>query len=146
MLILLVIVLPCTITDLIGQALSELTCVDIPFKTQSSKVGYDDHGLRILSWTVSSLLFLLYSNNSFSSLNLFNLSLSHCHQCLPVTLHFPYTGCLHFQIKVYLIKGGELGKPSSTYGAKSLVTQVETGKVVYTANGTFSLNTDVPCT
>lgn len=49
------IVLPCTITDLIGQALSELTGVDIPFKTQSSEVGYDDHGLRILSWTVSSL-------------------------------------------------------------------------------------------
>jgi hypothetical protein len=40
---------------------------------------------------------------------------------------------------LYLIKG-ELGKPSSTYGAQSLVTQVETGKVVYTANGTFMLD------
>jgi hypothetical protein len=48
----LVIALPCNITDLIGQALSEFTGVDLPFKTQS--MG-NDHGMRILSWAVRSL-------------------------------------------------------------------------------------------
>lgn len=59
--------------DLIGQALSEFTGVDIPFKTQTSEVGYHDLGMRIISWTVRLLsritwLFPLYSNNSFSSI------------------------------------------------------------------------------
>jgi len=55
MLRLFVIALPCTIIDLIGQALSEFTGIDIPFKTQSSEVGYHDLGMRIISWTVRLL-------------------------------------------------------------------------------------------
>ena len=41
--------------DLIGQALSEFTGVDIPFKTQTSGMGFHDHGMQIISWTVRVL-------------------------------------------------------------------------------------------
>ena len=60
-------------------------------------------------------------------------------QCLPETLHFPDTGGLKLQVKVFLSKG-ELGTPGSTYVTESVVKQEETGRVVYKATGTFILN------
>jgi hypothetical protein len=60
-------------------------------------------------------------------------------QCLPETLHFPDTGGLKLQAKVFLSKG-ELGLPGSTYVTESVVKQEETGRVVYTATGAFILN------
>ena len=60
-------------------------------------------------------------------------------QCLPETLHFPDTGGLKLQAKVFLSKG-ELGLPGSTYVTESVVKQEETGRVVYKAAGTFILN------
>lgn len=58
---------------------------------------------------------------------------------MPETLHFPNTGGLEIQVTVYLIKG-VLSKPGSIYGAQSVVKQVETGKVVYNATGSFILD------
>ena len=60
-------------------------------------------------------------------------------QCLPETLHFPDTGGLKLQAKVFLSEG-ELGLPGSTYVTESVVKQEETGRVVYKATGTFILN------
>ena len=58
---------------------------------------------------------------------------------MPETLHFPDTGGLKLQAKVFLSEG-ELGLPGSTYVAESVVEQEETGRVVYKATGTFILN------
>ena len=67
--------------DLIGQALSEFTGVDIPFKTQTSGMGFHDHGMQIISWTVRVLshhtpwLFPHHPNHSISSLKISSISL-----------------------------------------------------------------------
>ena len=59
--------------------------------------------------------------------------------CKPQSLHFPGTGSLIIQAKVYC-SSGEMGKPESTYVVEFSAVQDISGEVCFKATGRFALS------
>lgn len=96
---------------LLGDAISELTGVKIPFKGAGFRRDQSqDSGIQMLHW-----------------------------ECLPENMHFANTHGLQFQCKVYLSKG-LLGANGSMYVVECIVKEDVTNKISYKASGRFILN------
>lgn len=97
-------------SNLVGDALSELTGLDIPFRNNDFFSSDEVHGIKLLNW-----------------------------KCVPENLHFANTYGLHFQVKVYLSRG-TMASQGSMYTVECMAKQEVTGLICYKATGSFILN------
>lgn len=97
--------------DLIGEAISKLTDLSIPynFRANEHHNADDQWGIKMINW-----------------------------KCIPENLHFADGYGLHFQVRVYH-DAGRMGEAGSRYNVQCQVTEEETNVVSYKSSGTFVL-------